>query len=139
MSQELLYTFEEFNLIIRNILESENIDPEFQNHFPADWNSPFNRLRWDLYTYKSKPYVSIETFIDIVYRRHILNESVKVDSIFHPIAVGDIIITGSLTLYKILGFSTKRNTSVKVQNIYNNNISYKPMNAIVKMREINDI
>ena len=139
MSQELLYTFEEFNLIIRDILESGNIHPEFQNHFPADWNSPFSGLRWDLCTYKSKPYISIETFIDIVYRRYILNEPVRVDLTFNPIAIGDIIITGSLILHKIIGFSTKTNTSVKVQNIINNNISYKPMNAIVKMREINDI
>lgn len=139
MSQELLYTFEEFNLIIRDILESGNIHPEFQNHFPADWNSPFNGLRWDLYMYKSKPYVSIETFIDIVYRRYILNEPVRVDSTFNPIDVGDIIITGSLTLYKIVGFSTKKNTSVKVQNIGNNSTSYKHMSTIVKMREINDI
>ena len=139
MSQELLYTFENFNLIIRNLLESTDIHREFQDHFPGDWNSPLNGLRWNLYTYKSKPYVSIETFIDIVYRKYILNEPIRVDSTFNPIAVGDIIVTGSLTLYKIVGFSTKKNTSVRVQNIRNNSISYKHMSSIVKMREINDV
>ena len=139
MSQELLYTFENFNLIIRDLLESVNIHRQFQEYFPVDWNSPLNGLRWNLYTYKSKPYVSVETFIDIVYRRYILNESVRVDSTFNPIAIGDIIVTGSLTLYKIVGFSTKKNTSVRVQNINNNSISYKHMSSIVKMREINDV
>ena len=139
MSQEPLYTFEEFNSIIRDILNAEDTYQGFQQHFTINWNSPLNGLRWDFYTYKSKPYVSIETFIDIVYRRYILNEPVRVDSTFNPIDVGDIIITGSLTLYKIIGFSTKKNTSVKVQNIGNNSISYKHMSTIVKMREINDI
>ena len=139
MSQELLYTFENFNLIIRDLLESVNIHSQFQERFPVDWNNPLNGLRWNLYTYKSKPYVPVETFIDIVYRRYILNEPVRVDSTFNPIAVGDIIVTGSLTLYKIVGFSTKKNTSVRVKNISNNSISYKHMSAIIKMREINDI
>ena len=139
MSQELSYTFEEFNLIIRNLLESTYIHREFQDHFPCDWNSPLNGLRWNLYTYKSKPYVSIETFIDIVYRKYILNEPVRVDSTFTPIEIGDIIVTGSLILYKIVGFSTKKNTSVRVQNISNNSISYKHKDSIVKMRDFNVI
>ena len=139
MSQELLYTFENFNLIIRNLLESENLSHGFQEHFNIDWNSPLNGLRWNLNTYKSKPYVSIETFIDIVYRKYILNEPVRVDSTFNPIAIGDIIVTSSLTLYKIVGFSTKKNTSVRVQNISDNSISYKHMSSIIRMREINDV
>ena len=139
MSQEPLYTFEEFNSIIRDILNAEDTYQGFQQHFTINWNSPLNELRWDFYTYKSKPYVSIETFIDIVYRKYILNEPVRVDSTFNPIAIGDIIVTGSLILYKIVGFSTKKNTSVRVQNISNNSISYKHMSSIVKMREINDV
>ena len=66
MSQELSYTFEEFNLIMREILDSENLSHGFQEHFNIDWNSPLNGLRWNLNTYKCKPYVPIETFIDIV-------------------------------------------------------------------------
>lgn len=139
MSQELSYTFEEFNLIIRNLLESTDIYREFQNHFPVDWNSSLNGLRWNLNTYKCKPYVPIETFIDIVYRRYVLNENVRVDSTFTPIEIGDIVVTGSLTFYKIVGFSSQKSTSVKVQNIVDNSISYKHRDSILKMRDFNVI
>ena len=139
MSQELSYTFEEFNLIIRDILNSENTSHGFQEHFNITWDNPLNGLRWNINTYKCKPYVPIETFIDIVYRRYVLNEIVRVDSTLIPIEIGDIVVTGSLTFYKIVGFSSQKSTSVKVQNIVDNSISYKHMSSIVKMREINDV
>lgn len=139
MSQELSYTFDEFNLIIRDILDSENISHSFQEHFNITWDSPFKGLRWNINTYKLKPYVPIETFIDIAYRRYVLNEIVRVDSTLTPIEIGDIVVTGSLTFYKIVGFSSQKSTSVKVQNIVDNSISYKHRDSILKMRDFNVI
>lgn len=139
MSQELSYTFDEFNLIIRDILDSENTSYGFQEHFNITWDNPLNGLRWNINTYKLKPYAPVETFIDIVYRRYVLNEIVRVDSTLTPIEIGDIVVTGSLTFYKIVGFSSQKSTSVKVQNIVDNSISYKHRDSIVKMREIDAV